>query len=99
MALHPDLLAILACPQDKGPLHYLADESKLYNPRLGLTYEVTKDIPLMLIEKATHLSDAEKARLDQRVSSEKIPLNFMPTNTASGEISAADGSTNEATSG
>ncbi len=70
MALHPDLLAILACPQDKGSLHYLAAENKLYNPRLGLTYEIVDDIPLMLIEKATRLSNAEKARLDEIVRDE-----------------------------
>ena len=28
------LLAILACPQDKGPLYFIADEDALYNPRL-----------------------------------------------------------------
>ena len=34
MALDPQLLEILACPEDKGPLLYFADESSLYNPRL-----------------------------------------------------------------
>ena len=34
MALDPKLLEILACPEDKGPLLYFADESTLYNPRL-----------------------------------------------------------------
>ena len=32
--LDPRLLEILACPQDKGPLLFLADEDCLYNPRL-----------------------------------------------------------------
>ena len=35
MALDPKLLEILACPKDKGPLLYFADEESLYNPRLG----------------------------------------------------------------
>ena len=33
MALDPKLLEILACPEDKGPLLYFADEESLYNPR------------------------------------------------------------------
>ena len=32
MALDPQLLALLACPEDKGPLFYFADEETLYNP-------------------------------------------------------------------
>ena len=34
MPLDPTLLEILACPEDKGPLYYFADEDALYNPRL-----------------------------------------------------------------
>ena len=32
--LDPQLLELLACPEDKGPLLYFADEQALYNPRL-----------------------------------------------------------------
>ena len=32
MALDPALLEILACPEDKGPLYYLADEGLLVQP-------------------------------------------------------------------
>ena len=38
MALDPQLLEILACPEDKGPLLYFADEDALYNPRLHRRY-------------------------------------------------------------
>ena len=38
MALDPQLLEILACPEDKGPLLYFADEAVLYNPRLQRRY-------------------------------------------------------------
>ena len=34
MALDAQLLDILACPEDKGPLLYFEDEDFLYNPRL-----------------------------------------------------------------
>lgn len=63
MTLDPALLRILACPEDKGPLYYLADEGVLYNPRLRRTYEIRDDIPVMLIDEATTVDDAEHERL------------------------------------
>ena len=38
MSLDSALLAILACPEDKGPLYYIESEAVLYNPRLQRTY-------------------------------------------------------------
>ncbi|MEZ5341743.1 MAG: Trm112 family protein [Acidimicrobiales bacterium] len=63
MTLDPTLLSILACPKDKGSLLYLADEAVLVNPRLKLSYRVDQNIPVMLIDEATSLDDAELARL------------------------------------
>ena len=63
MTLDPALLRILACPEDKGPLYYFADEAVLYNPRLQRTYEIRDDIPVMLIDEATTVDDAEHERL------------------------------------
>ena len=45
MALDPQLLEILACPEDKGPLLYFEDEDSLYNPRLKRRYAINDDIP------------------------------------------------------
>ena len=45
MTLDQKLLDVLACPEDKGPLLYFADEQTLYNPRLHKRYEVRDDIP------------------------------------------------------
>ena len=59
MALDAALLEILACPEDKGPLYYLADEDVLYNPRLRRVYDVRDDIPVMLIDEARTVDDAE----------------------------------------
>ena len=59
MALDPQLLEILACPDDKGPLLYFADEQALYNPRLKRRYDVRDDIPVMLIDEATTVDDGE----------------------------------------
>jgi uncharacterized protein YbaR (Trm112 family) len=61
--LDPALLEILVCPEDHGPLTYLADEGVLYNPRLRRVYEVRDGIAVMLIEESRSVDDAEHARL------------------------------------
>ena len=66
MALDPQLLEILACPQDKGPLLYFADEALLYNPRLRRSYRIENDIPVMLAHRAAPVADDEHARLIER---------------------------------
>ena len=76
MALAQQLLDILACPQDKGPLYYLADENSLINPRLSLRYSIANDIPIMLIDKAEALDTDEMARITAKVEAEGISLTF-----------------------
>jgi hypothetical protein len=76
MALDPKLLEILACPKDKGPLLYFADEEALYNPRLHLRYRVTDDIPVMLIDEAETVDDAEDQRLRAKADAEGIRPTF-----------------------
>jgi uncharacterized protein YbaR (Trm112 family) len=76
MTLDPQLLEILACPEDKGPLLYFADESILYNPRLHRTYEVRDDIPIMLIDEATAVDDAEHARLVAKADADGVRPTF-----------------------
>ena len=76
MALAPALLEILACPQDKGPLYYLADESALYNPRLHRRYHVRDDIPVMLIGESEQVDDHEHGRIMHRVETEGIAPTF-----------------------
>jgi uncharacterized protein YbaR (Trm112 family) len=76
MSLDAALLAILACPDDKGPLHFIEREHVLFNPRLRRTYEVRDGIPVMLIEEATQLDDAEFERLAALVADESIPPTF-----------------------
>jgi uncharacterized protein len=76
MALDAALLQILACPEDKGPLYYLADEGVLYNPRLQRVYEVRDDIPVMLIDEAKTVDETEVTRLQGRIDAENIPPTF-----------------------
>ncbi len=65
MALDPELLEILACPDDKGTLRYLPDQDILYNPRLGRSYPIRDGIPVLLISESTDLDESERARLNQ----------------------------------
>ncbi len=74
--LDPKLLEILACPEDKGPLLYFPDEDTLYNPRLKRRYAITDDIPIMLIDEAETVDDAEDQRLRARADSEGITPTF-----------------------
>jgi uncharacterized protein YbaR (Trm112 family) len=76
MALDPKLLEILACPEDKGPLYYLADEDSLYNPRLHRRYVIRDDIPVMLIDEAEAVDDAEHERIMAKVESDGLKPTF-----------------------
>ena len=63
MALAQQLLDILACPEDKGPLLYFEQEGWLYNPRLQRRYRIEDDIPIMLIDESEQVDGAEHERL------------------------------------
>jgi uncharacterized protein YbaR (Trm112 family) len=76
MTLDPLLLEILACPEDKGPLLYFADEDALYNPRLKRRYHIREGIPVMLIDEAETVSDAEHARLTAKAEADGILPTF-----------------------
>ncbi len=81
MSLDPLLLEILACPEDKGPLLYFADEDALYNPRLHRRYAIRDDIPIMLIDEAEDVDDAEHDRLMAKAAADGIEANFTPSST------------------
>ena len=77
MALDPKLLEILACPDDKGPLLYFADEQTLYNPRLQRRYRVLDgDIPDLLIDDSETVDDAEHARLLAKAEADGVKPTF-----------------------
>ncbi|MEZ2122070.1 MULTISPECIES: Trm112 family protein [unclassified Corynebacterium] len=59
MSIDPQLLDVLACPKDKGPLEYLEDDQLLVNKRLGLAYRIDDDIPVLLIDEAVSWPSAE----------------------------------------
>jgi uncharacterized protein YbaR (Trm112 family) len=76
MALDPLLLEILACPEDKGPLLYFVDEDILYNPRLRRRYAVDDGIPIMLVDEATTVDDAEHDRLLAKAATDGVTPTF-----------------------
>jgi len=63
VSLDPLLLDVLACPVDKGRLLWFEDEDILYNPRLKKSYRVDDGVPVMLVDEAVDVSDAEHERL------------------------------------
>lgn len=74
--IDPSLLAILACPEDKGPLWLIESEHLLYNPRLKRSYPVIDGIPVMLIQESSTVSDAEHQRLQGVISAQGLNPTF-----------------------
>ena len=68
MALDPELVSVLACPIDHGPLHVLDDENALYNPRLKRRYPIREGIAVMLVDESEVVSDAEHERIMAKVA-------------------------------
>ena len=63
MSLDPLLLSVLACPVDKEPLLWFADEDVLYNPRLRKSYAVVDGVPVLMVDESVDVGDAEHERL------------------------------------
>jgi len=76
MTLDSRLLEILACPTDKGPLLYFADENSLYNPRLKKRYSVHEGIPVMLPDEAEEVDQGEHDRLMAKAEADGISATF-----------------------
>lgn len=52
------LLKILACPKDKGPLELSADGSQLVNPRLNLAYPIEDGTYKLLPESGVPIASS-----------------------------------------
>jgi len=76
VALDTMLLAILACPDDKGPLLYFEDEDSLYNPRRKRRYPIRNGIPVMLLDEAESVDGAEHERLLAKAAADGITPTF-----------------------
>lgn len=73
MALDPLLIEVLADPVDKGPLLWFEDEDVLYNPRLRKAYVVRDGVPVLLVDEATDVGDAEHERLTAKAAAGGVP--------------------------
>ncbi len=75
MTLDPNLLAIVVCPVDKGPLYPVGETpsgdtpAALYNPRLRRSYAVVDGIPDLLPDEATEVDEVEHARYQELIDS------------------------------
>ena len=77
MTLNPALLEVLACPSDRGPLLYLADENVLYNPRERRSYTVRDGIAVLLIDESKIVDQAEHDRIMAKVAADDIKPTFQ----------------------
>ncbi len=73
MTLDAQLLQILVDPEDKGSLWYFADENTLYNESSHRRYVVHNGtIPVLLIDDAQTVDDAEHQRLVTKASDSRL---------------------------
>jgi uncharacterized protein YbaR (Trm112 family) len=66
-----ELLKILVCPEDKGPLELVYDGKFLLNPRNGYKYPIRNGIPVMLIEEGKKYQDTSLIRNTNGAGKEK----------------------------
>ncbi len=59
VGVDPRLLDLLVCPLTKGPLRYDRARNELVSERAGLAYPIRDGIPIMLVEEARPLGEAE----------------------------------------
>ena len=67
--IDPKLLEILVCPATKSPLRYDRAAQELISDEAGLAYPIRDGIPIMLVDEARALDDAEKAKYQAKPAS------------------------------
>lgn len=60
------MLSFLVCPATKQSLIYGDETQELISPAAGLAYTVRGSIPIMLIDEARELEEAERARYKKK---------------------------------
>jgi uncharacterized protein YbaR (Trm112 family) len=61
-AVDPKLLEVLVCPVTKGPLEYDRVNNELISRRANLAFPIRDGMPIMLVDEARPLEDAERGR-------------------------------------
>ena len=59
-------------PSTRGPLLWFEDEDVLYNPRLQKSYAVVDGVPVLLVEEAVDVGDAEHERLTAKAEADQV---------------------------
>ncbi|MEO1015816.1 MAG: Trm112 family protein [Pseudomonadota bacterium] len=62
----PLLLEILVCPSTKKPLIYDRARAELVSAAAGVAFPIRDGVPIMLMDEARPLEEAELARLKAR---------------------------------
>jgi uncharacterized protein YbaR (Trm112 family) len=60
----PALLAMLVCPETRGPLRYDAEHQELISLQAKMAYPIRHGIPIMLRDEARPLTDDDLRRYD-----------------------------------
>jgi len=58
-AVDPKLLELLICPLTKGPLRYDRARNELVSEQAGLAYRIRDGIPIMLVDDARPIDEAD----------------------------------------
>lgn len=58
--IDPKLLELLVCPLTKAPLRYDRAAQELVSEKAGLAYPIRDGIPIMLVDEARKLGEAER---------------------------------------
>lgn len=58
--IDPKLLELLVCPLTKAPLRYDRAAQELISEKAGLAYPIRDGIPIMLVDEARQLGEAER---------------------------------------
>lgn len=73
MPLAPELLASLVCPKSKQKLIYLESMDRLVCPASRLSYRIERGIPVLLVDEAVELSQAEVDRFVAKAKELGLP--------------------------
>jgi uncharacterized protein YbaR (Trm112 family) len=79
MAVDPELLEILACPNCLTPVTLVKNGAALKCATCKRVYAIKDDIPIMLIDEAESVDDAEHERLLAKVADEGLTLTVDDT--------------------
>lgn len=73
MPLARELLDVLVCPKSKQPLLYFEADGFLFCPASRLKYRIDDGVPVLLVDEAAAVSEAEAAQLAKKAKDLGLP--------------------------